>query len=688
MKLTASMLRGAERVSPGSLRLAQAIAAAVQPGNEIAITAALPYRVLSKSASSHGYRLRIAREGGEVLVVGAAELAALHPLSPPLRRFASTLRRIVTAGIDIQLYINQAIKDAGYPVDPKMNWNKWLGAAYRPLYALTGDKEATEEAIYDTVIQELYLRNALKDSFNPDHAKTEGKELAEKVSAFLCNRFKARVYQTIRDVQTAQGSGTKGINGRIPNVGLDIVGEDGQPADYNLGDLGPSGQGEEDRYRQDAEDEREIDRFVRDYKASLPEEILKNGKRDNLATAFRMFTDMALDGASREEMRNALAVSDLRMRNGEPLTSGMCATYAKRWARSIAEFAADPENGWNYTPLGKHIINVAKRLYATWDEEKAPVTALNLAEAEGVKEEDKATAKSAAAPASSNMLGVSGTPAEENYDKVVDALAGLMVERLEAPLPEKNAAAAGSQQPIVVNQPSAPPTNPNVQQQANETAAIGNQPNQSTAPQPESDIQKPQPQAKVVQPPEIPGTQVIAAATEETMADSGKTAAKSLLASRKSPKTATKQASRYARLRRVARTQPKELEAALRELAASYTKVGSLLSNFRENLDLVSAPKTASVREKAAAERIYAKSFIRVAEENPEQLEADLQRIYSQTDEIAGAVENLADHLGLNITPEGEEPTGAPESFEDVKDDDSGDEFSAEEPVESESAEV
>lgn len=106
---------------------------------------------------------------------------------------------------------------------------------------------------------------------------------------------------------------------------------------------------------------------------------------------------------------------------------------------------------------------------------------------------------------------------------------------------------------------------------------------------------------------------------------------------------------KFARLRQVAMDEPKEVDAALSELGEALGTMADALTNLKENLDLVQAPKEAALKVRIASARKYASSFRRMAEEAPEVVADALNEVYNSLDEIAAGVENLAENLGVEL---------------------------------------
>jgi hypothetical protein len=121
---------------------------------------------------------------------------------------------------------------------------------------------------------------------------------------------------------------------------------------------------------------------------------------------------------------------------------------------------------------------------------------------------------------------------------------------------------------------------------------------------------------------------------------------------RKDEKVAAEKA-KWAKMRHCADEGAAGVETSLTNLAEACAAQAEAFENLKENLDLVQAPKEASLKARTAAARNYAKSFKRIAEEAPEQLAEAISEAYHSLDEQAGALEQLADNLGvdLNATP-------------------------------------
>jgi len=117
---------------------------------------------------------------------------------------------------------------------------------------------------------------------------------------------------------------------------------------------------------------------------------------------------------------------------------------------------------------------------------------------------------------------------------------------------------------------------------------------------------------------------------------------------RKAERAAAEKA-KFAKMRQVADGDPGSVEKDLAQLADACAAQAEAFDNLRENLDLIQPPKEAALKVRVAAARNYAKAFRQIAEEHPDQLAGALSEAYHSLDEQAGALENLADHLGIDL---------------------------------------
>src|SRR5271157_6265857 len=134
---------------------------------------------------------------------------------------------------------------------------------------------------------------------------------------------------------------------------------------------------------------------------------------------------------------------------------------------------------------------------------------------------------------------------------------------------------------------------------------------------------------------------------------------------RKAEKQAATKA-KYAKMRRVAEENAGSVETSLTNLADACAAQAEAFDALRENLDLIQAPKEASLKLKTAILRRYAKEFKRIAEEAPQELAQAVSESYHSLDEIAGAIENLAGTLGIDLGATPAEEAFAEEGIQEM----------------------
>jgi hypothetical protein len=153
---------------------------------------------------------------------------------------------------------------------------------------------------------------------------------------------------------------------------------------------------------------------------------------------------------------------------------------------------------------------------------------------------------------------------------------------------------------------------------------------------------------------------------------------------RKAEKQATEKA-KWAKMRSTAAQYAPTIEKNLAKLAELCVSAAESFQNLRDNLDLVQAPKGASLKVRVAAARKYAKEFIRIAEESPEILADAVQEAYKSLDEIAGTLELAADQLGVDLNAAPAEEAFAEEGIAEIEHGEAeGEEIAEEAPIDEE----
>ena len=172
----------------------------MEPGKIICTLDGSHYRVASKTATADGYTFRLADLQGKPVQTPAD----FHPVTAALARTAAWVRFVFAYNADFDLYVKEYIKEAGLPIDPKMNWAKWFQYTYPPkLSGITKDPDVVDEAIHQVIITALAKRKDLtKFDAKRLPAGAQNQPLAEQVTTYLQWLFKKRVseaYEFIKE---------------------------------------------------------------------------------------------------------------------------------------------------------------------------------------------------------------------------------------------------------------------------------------------------------------------------------------------------------------------------------------------------------------------------------------------------------------------------------------------------------
>jgi hypothetical protein len=244
----------------------------MEPGKIVSSIDGSHYRVASKVSTADGFKFRLADLQGKPVQTPAD----FHPVTAAFARTAAWMRFVFAYNADFDMYVKEYIKEAGLPVDPKMNWAKWFQYTYAPkLSGITQDPEVVDEAIHQVLITSLAKRKDLtKFDASRLPAGAQAQPLQEQVTTYLQWLLKKRVseaYEYIKEkLQPAQ------------EVSMNQPGNDGasnswqgagEETDYNLLDTEehatPGGQAE-------AEEAADLSRLRDQFAAWLQEDESPN----------------------------------------------------------------------------------------------------------------------------------------------------------------------------------------------------------------------------------------------------------------------------------------------------------------------------------------------------------------------------------------------------------------------------
>ena len=127
----------------GSMKLADS--RLLQPGRVVGSTDGSAWLVLSSIRTGSGLQFRLADLAGRP----APTPHDFDPVHPKFAHLAAMLRRLAF-NPDFDEYVKAYIRRAGLPLDPSMNWAKYLQSRLGPQLG-TFDPEITDEAIHHII---------------------------------------------------------------------------------------------------------------------------------------------------------------------------------------------------------------------------------------------------------------------------------------------------------------------------------------------------------------------------------------------------------------------------------------------------------------------------------------------------------------------------------------------------------
>jgi len=218
MKLNASALGVVQRRDAVDV---QKVASQVSAGHVIETVNGRRFRVTSKTAGLGEVSFTLSNPAG-ILRVTASELAAMEPLPRGLARLAHVLR-FYAYNRDFTQYINEAIKAHDLPVDPQMDWSKWLYSQLTNV-AKAHNEDQLDEALHEYIIDLIFEKDVL-EKFDANKFKKErnkGQDIGRKVSIYLMRMFityRSMLARTIERLKAnVQGESIKSEKGH--NTGL------------------------------------------------------------------------------------------------------------------------------------------------------------------------------------------------------------------------------------------------------------------------------------------------------------------------------------------------------------------------------------------------------------------------------------------------------------------------------------
>lgn len=599
------------------------------------------YRILGTSNVAGESRFQlISADKKKRFTVTSSQLAEKVVMSPFLHRVASYFKYVIAYNKDFDLYVKEAIRAQGLPVDDKMNWARWFEKNFENKlrkHQNLLDEDIIDEAVHHVIIQELFEpkkdgRTALQ-KFDPERLPDDvkSKPLAEQVTFFLKQIFSWR-YSNAYEFTNEQNGYKKRKDEDAPSQQHIQLFQDGEDGEYNVLDKHTV----EDKGFHHVEESDEIS-AVHDLFFNFLKTKYRENTAENIARIFNYVVES-------ETGKKVQFLDEFKKDTG--LSEASLKTLYTKFLKEMEEFVDEIGDEAD----GIDLIRVIR------DAKKKKIH--EILSPEGEKEPSKSVSKSRAiAPdpnihvdpeltaaslkrRNSSYLNLPGKEAADSLPPNYQAIQPQPVPTQQQPL-QPGEALPGSPQssPSDVNQPKKP-GQPGYQKDLAEDAS---NPQQNTNPN--------QPRRTIV--PELPGVNHNASMEEASMSNKNANYKKSLrdkIAARAAErKTATK-ITKFAKLKHFAAEEPAEVQGALDELAGSLQELHDGVQALTENLDLVDVTKEENPAGHMAAKNKFARGFRRLAEENPEALADALNEIYHTLDDIAAGTENLASGLGIELT--------------------------------------
>jgi len=682
MKLNASIIGGTVAAKRGSSSTyAHRVAARLEPGAVVSFSDGSRVRVMQTNSSSDGLRMRVATAAGP-RILSARQFVEMGPVSKAMTRLAAFVRLSFEAGLDD--YVKEAIKAAGLPVDQAMNWSKYLERMYTPyLKHISNDVSLQDDAVRNMIVHELFEKQMLSSDsvhahFNPNHPNFEGKQLDQKVTAYLISLFKFQKQRVGIALRRSLGAGMRGEQGLRETEGMDVSSDEGETLN-DAADLAKLkvDKGGESPDIAEMEGNNEVSQFLDAFK-----EHINETQTEYSAQVLNFISDGFEKGMDRQELRNAIIGSTkFKSRGGEPLDKNAYQYIMKRWGQFIRAFAKDPESGWSDSPVARLIGNMA-------DKEEMPVmSSLHLAA--GVQEEQEMEEElldklekvqlppAAVKPTNPNVAqqeAVAENPKTPTLENGVDPKKPKLTIPPEIPGVNHTASSEEFEEKDMTTIDRLMAHERRASMAAPKAAAPDESPAESISLTLGRALTRydAKQQGKRSYNPYALNLYLEAAERVEEAVNAGTPLRKALtdnfndrlldvvLKAMGQEKASLNEirgitAAKFASLRRIAEQEPQEVAAAINDLSDSFTRMASQLAALKDNLDLAEAPKEASIRQKVAHRNRYGTTLRRLATEAPQELATAITEFYGQLDGLAGELENFADNIGVELGPTGDE---------------------------------
>jgi hypothetical protein len=653
MNLSASFISRSV-VAPPVFDYGLKLASRVEPGQLIHLADGSSWRVQKKVATAEGVHLRLARKGRTIGVYGA-QLALMDPVSPAAIRLIRFAHSIVAAAVSIDGYVKEIIRKAGLPVDESMNWTSYLRQMYWPsVRRYSTDPERIDYAILQIIVHELYEKRLLdSDSpfahFDQDHPKLKGKPLAEKVTAYLTDKFKNCKGLVTMQVQQSLGVGAQGDVGLKPVDSTDSKNSDDEKGREVREFAHPA------RDHDNVEGSMDIVKFLQ----AFTDHTVSKQTRSSVEV-LNTITQGYQDGLDASEVRS-------KLRDEWGMNPSAVTYIMQRWMKLLNSFATDPSTPWSKTSIARRFVNEFRTFLESKSTPRVSSLILAAVEENGQPVEQGTTPPLVPPPppppnpnvqqqnSVKQQNGTTTAPAENDADPndTQDQQPNQPKKTITPEIPGVNHTASEDvmqknkfTRNAAAKRAYKEPTRQEIEQFIDQNGgqiprALHFDPNTGALSMSDPDLSKSTMSANEIR-------KRLGMSYEASV--SGRTASQTL----------RRASQKFARLRRIATEEPQELGVAIEQLGDSLTTLADNLTGLRENLDLVAEPlpKDATVRQKLASRAKFAKALRRLAEENPEQLADALNEFYLGLEEVVNDTEALADNLNIDLV--------VPESDSDV----------------------